>query len=202
MDPLVLTWSDGNPPESTGARSVDAFMDYVESESDGKVTFERFYLGALTPPAEALSATQSGVADIATVQAVTYHPDELPISNWYYTFGAHEKDGGTLGFLQEALTTFQMFTENEAIVAEFASLGLKPLAGTTYTYWSNHCISEVSSPQQAEGKRVSAVGEALLREMQALGFTTQLIASPDVYEALQRGAIDCVTRCFATSQRP
>jgi len=66
-------------------------MDEVERLSDGRITFERFYGGALGTMAETLGMVKDGVVDLGTTNFQA-HPAEFPLFGMCFTFPFSSND--------------------------------------------------------------------------------------------------------------
>lgn len=165
-------------------------MNYVEEATEGKVTFERYFSGALIPATEAITAIESGLVDVAYA-GPTFFPGELPLNNWLTGLGAGASaDNATFGHIQNMLSAYELIQEYPEFEDEYNSLGLHPLAPFSQQQTGIECTSPVTTLNDAAGKRISSTG-TWASEMQALGFETTYLPFVDIYEALQRGVLDC-----------
>lgn len=198
MEEMVLSYGEVAPEGSPSSVAANALMDYVEDQTDGKITFDRYFASTLVPGAEAMSAAGSGVGDILTIGAPTYHPDELPVANWVVGFGAMEKDPGTIGVVQDNLAVYELYTERDELRDELAQYNVYPLSAVASGGWAHICTTEVATTDDIPGTRTSASGGAWQAEADALGFVTQYVIGSELYETMQRGILDCVINPVAS----
>jgi len=196
FEPITIMYASPLPETNTQGASEVAFIEYIEDKTDGKVTFERYFAGALFPAPEAISGVQNGLAQIATAGPI-YSPNELPVGSWGMSLGLQQAgDSGPYGQLQAYLASYDFLQQNEDINAEFAGLGLRPLMPYTGTQYGLSCSDPISTLDQAAGKTTSSL-PIWAPEVEALGMTVTYIPATEAYEALQRGVVDCVVGSLA-----
>jgi TRAP-type C4-dicarboxylate transport system substrate-binding protein len=192
MEPIVLRVSDQNPETASNVVALEKWMDYVREETGGKVDFETYYSGTLHSASEGLTALESGLTDI-TLFFAGYFRDELPIANWSTTsFSGAAGDLFPLAGLANGIAQSTLYEESEDLRAELAQYNAVPLAMFGQHENAMLCTEPVDSLESARGKLVTNEGEPWTAEVQALGMTNESVAYAEIYEALQRGVIDCV----------
>jgi TRAP-type C4-dicarboxylate transport system substrate-binding protein len=189
-EPITLIYASALPETTPQGGAEAAFMDYVEEHTEGQVTFERYFSGSLTPATEAISAIEAGLVDVSYA-GPAFFPEQLPLNNWLTGLGAIPSgDNATFGHIQNMISTYEVLREFPEFDREYEDLGLHPLTPFSQQQAGIECTSEVTTPEQAAGKTVSAT-TTWTSEMAALGFSTTYIPFVDIYEALQRGVLDC-----------
>lgn len=179
-------------PENIAGNQTLAFGETAEESSGGELTFEYFWAGSLLPGPEVPTGVSSGVADIGLMLAA-YNPDVFQIGNWAGALMSLPVAEHPTGVLQSAAAHAQVVLSNEDAQKEFADQGLKVLAPVVpYAHFDLLCLEPVTDLASAEGKRVRVAGEVWAQEAAALGMQPVNLAPGEVYEALQRGVIDCV----------
>lgn len=193
MEPVVLTLSDPTPPSGPGWLGSQAFMEYITEQTDGKVTFETYYGGSLIPATETLAGVGSGLADVGFL-ANTWNPEDLPISNLFNRGGGSQNDVSfPLGYFQGYLAAQDFSVNNELLQAEYEENNVHLLSMVGSLNYNLLCTSEISTPAQAEGKRVRVGGATWGAEVEALGASQTFLDVTEMYEGLQRGVVDCVS---------
>lgn len=185
---LKGTWTVAET--STGAAGAKAFAEYLEEKSDGRITFEHYWSGALANATDSIKAVRSGVADVSFVSTVV-DPGSLPITNWSAPLTAVVPPVAAQRVIGSQAMT-ELFATNEALIDEYAKQDLTVLGTTSTTNMWLACTKPVTTLAEAKGLRAPAVGPLWEPEYKALGMTlVSLNTGADQYEGLQRGVIDC-----------
>lgn len=87
--------------------------------------------------------------------------------------------------------TVKIFSEAEPVVDELRSQNIEPLLHMYSMFNPMICNGPVSTPEQAVGKIVRTGGVPWMAETEKLGMTHAFLPTTELYEALQRGVIDC-----------
>lgn len=193
MDPVVLRVSEIGPENGAPGRGLQAFMDYAREHSEGKIDFEPYYSSTLAPPAESLAAIESGLTDIGFFGA-TFNPQKLPISYWGTNvardvIGPGHPESTVVG----SAAANALYQTSPELLAEFAGSKMVPLAVMHSGPFPMLCMEPVESTEQATGKVVATFGSPWKEEFEALGMTNVSLPPSELYEALQRGIVDCVS---------
>jgi TRAP-type transport system periplasmic protein len=193
MEPIVLTVSHPQGPDSPTDAAIRAYLDYVVEATDGKIDYKIYPASTLHPGAEGLSALESGLTDI-TFYLPGYFPEELPVAVWASSALAGQAGGNT--FPQAALAStaasFQLYEKSTEIRSELAAAGAMPLA-----VWGSHplemlCARPTSSLAEAKGATIVTPGEPWVSQARATGMEPTFIDPAERYESLQRGIVDCI----------
>lgn len=187
MDPVTIKWtSEGS---EGGSPYLHEFADEITEKTDGKVTFEFYWTASLMPPEETLTGVGTGVADMTQLVA-NYFPQELPISNWQNALSSQISRSYPHGLLQGTVVSHEIFT-SDPVKQELLDHNLVPLtATTTSTGRSLMCSEDVGTLSDLEGMRIRT-GNINAEEIEALGGTPTHVSTPEVYQALNRGIVDC-----------
>ena len=191
MDPITITISDMSPESAPSGQAWAMVAEYVEEESDGKITFESYFSSALMPGEEMLTGVGSRVADTG-LMVTSYFPQELPIANFLNDLGALPNTSFPLGELQASAATSEMFAQSEELVAEFESHNLKVLNGGYSHRYPLLCSKPIDSLADAQGMRARTGGPVWGDELEAMGMVPVPLPVGEMYEGLQRGVVDCV----------
>ncbi|MET0887449.1 MAG: C4-dicarboxylate TRAP transporter substrate-binding protein [Mycetocola sp.] len=194
MEPIDLqldTGGSGPPDANPHNIAMEIFAKEVEEMSGGKITGTVHHGGTLMPANELLSGTGSGLADMSILVA-SFQPQELPISAWFAPFAANFDRKYPTGWLQGSAATNELFRSNPQITEEYAEHNLKVLgARNAFQAYDFTCTKPVETLEQAQGISARTTGPVWANEATALGMTPITMPSGEVYEALQRGTIDC-----------
>lgn len=167
------------------------FLEAVEERSDGRIAFQVFPAEQLGKAADAVNMLQSGVADIVFMSTV-YHSQELPATQFL-----------NLPHGQDAWTTANIFwraTHQPGLIKdEWDANGITPLMVFSNPPSEFHSTDvPLDGPDALEGLRMRSPGETLTLISEAVGATAIDVASPDQYEALQRGVINSLNYTFSS----
>lgn len=192
LEPISLTMTDLDFETGISPIATKAWMDEVTEKTDGKVTFETFYGASLIPAAELVSGLSSGLADIGFITPALA-PDQLPVSQWM-----SRVDEVTLPntypevVLSGIASSIPRVFSDGSVRAELDELNLVPLTSTQFTVpLAMLCTKPVTTPSQADGLSVRVGGQPWTDVATAMGMTPVSLPHSEVYEALQRGIVDC-----------
>ncbi len=191
MDPITLRASVPFPDNGTPGTLLKTWTEEVEERTDGKVTFELYFSASLIPGAESFSGLASGLADVGFF-AASNQPNELPLANW---LGQLTVPVTNLGYPMANLAGFPAsvgaYMTAEPVIEELRSQNIEPLLYMYSSPFTMVCNEPVVTPDDAAGKTIRTGGEPWVSEVEALGMTNVFLPTPELYEALQRGVIDC-----------
>ncbi len=160
------------------------FADEVEKRSDGNVTVEIFWAGGLGGPQELLDLVSSGAIELAAFPAA-YYPNELPLSSVVGSLPRMFKDAPT------AHETTMAIFGTEAVQEEWEENNVHALLTHASNPYRIQCNTRVATMDDLEGLRIRAFGEMVPRFWQSVGATPVNIPAGEVYEAVQRGNLNC-----------
>lgn len=188
---LVFSISEMDPEDSVNGAAWAEFTAYVEEETAGRITFETYFSSSLMPGEEVLSGVGAGVADIGRIIAA-YFPGELPVANWTLNLGGLADSSFPIGFIQGMMTTNEVYVADGELKSELIDNNLYPLlANVPSQQYDMLCVDPVANMADAMGKKVRTPGGLWSREIEELGMLPMTLPMGEVYEALQRGVIDC-----------
>lgn len=193
MEPITITVADVDPASGPVGQAWLELAEEVERESDGKITVETYLADSLFTHDETLDGVGSGTAHLSRLSP-NLTPEELPVINWYMNFGSLFSNSFPHGLLQSSGVAAEVHTQSPEIVEELDQHNLVPLTGAAIAQeYSILCNTEVTSAEDLEGMRVRTGGEPWASELQSLGMRPTSLISPEAYEGLQRGTIDCTS---------
>lgn len=180
-------------PESLETQAEEAYAEAVTEATDGRVKFEWYYADSLVPVDETHTALKDGLIDLAIVLP-GYDPAAMPVGNWYQALAAGVDQSIPAGVLQGAGAVADFAYDDESVQKEWENGGMKLLAPTHIVwYWDLLCKDEpVRTLAEAQGKRVRVSNEVVAHEAEAAGMVPVFLAGGEIYEAFQRGVVDCL----------
>lgn len=170
---------------------IDNFIERVEEETDGRISFEVYPDAQLGASTDSLEMLKSGVADLA-LYAVPYHPEELPLNQAFSL---------PLGLDARQMTSamWRALHEDSVFKDELAEQGVVPLMVTPVAPAE---ISTVDAPipdlDSLQDMRIRSASDIQSSVLKALGASPVVIPSPDLYTALERGTVDGVLYYFGS----
>ena len=179
-------------PEGIVGYQARKFGDTVAAATDGETTLEYYWSGSLLPAAQMASGIADGIADVG-MTLPPYNPSEFPIANWATVLGSMADPQFPQNMLQGAAASAEALINSPAIQKEFEDQGLVMLTPIfSYPGFDLLCDEPVTSLEEAQGKRVRVGGNLWATEAQKIGMEPVALPGSDVYEAAQRGIVDCV----------
>ena len=178
----LATWIGPATPYGV---ALEEFVATVDELSDGEITIEPFWDGALLAGPELLSGAGDGRADLAYLPT-HYNPAELPLSQLT-----------TVPFLTSdvpaAEATWETLLESdEAFAAEYAESGVTPLTvhGTTTNILAT--TEPVPDFDWLDGRSLRATSYSA-NAVQLAGANPVALALNEIYESVERGVVEGFT---------
>lgn len=175
-------WTTLTVPGSATNDGVDWFAEQVAERTDGRVTINMNYGGALLGAQEEVSGIASGRADGGAITA-QYYPGDLPLTQIAFVPGIASNPAARM----YAFTDLQEV--NEAYAAEWEDAGLRLLANVPIGSYGVGTTDPVSGLDDLEGKRVRAVGH-MATVFESIGASPVPTGGGEIYESLERGVLD------------
>tara|TARA_B100002003_G_scaffold248040_1_gene280901 strand:+ start:504 stop:1616 length:1113 start_codon:yes stop_codon:yes gene_type:complete len=175
LQPTAITMRDGQIP----------FFERVKERTNGEVEFEAFWGGSMGGPKELLGAIDDAVLDSGLIVDV-YTKKALPHSSVISSAFILADDSLAWG---AAVNEWHLLG-CEGCMEEFADNGQIGLAWYSTTPYVLQCTSPVSTLADLKGKKVRSVSR-LADLMSAMGAVPVSVTVAEMYEAMQRGQVDC-----------
>jgi len=179
----IMRINTNSVQNSHQGEAVDAFAKEVEQRTQGRYKIQTFYSGSLGGERESVESVQMGTQELTYVSSgpVPNFVPETRILDIPFLFRdkAHARAvlDGPIG--QELLTKFE-------------SKGFKALAwGENGVRHMTNSKREVHSPDDLKGLKMRTMENPVhIAAYKALGIITTPIAFPELFTALQQGAVD------------
>lgn len=196
IDPIHVFAQSPGPkgPETYSGWKDEAFFAAIEEWSGGKITFEIGYSYAIAPLLETDDALIEGRLDIATVLPPA-EPTEYPVYAEFAKGAALAKDGSPLvGALHVNAFMLDVGYQIPELAQEFEDQGMHLLIPSyNLVPGSISCAEERIDPEDWAGAVTAANGPEQVAVIDALGGAPTSFPFNEVFEGLQRGAMDCAT---------
>jgi len=164
---------------------IGPFFERVTEDTDGEITWTAYWGGAMGEPKELLGAIGDGIVDSAGVVDV-YLKSQLPSSVALSSLFVVADDVLAFG---AAMNEYQLL-HCPSCIEDYKGHNIVPLAWYSTSPYLLMCTSEVASLDQLAGKKVRAASR-MGTLMQSMGGTPVSVTSAEMYEAMQRGTVDC-----------
>jgi len=186
MKKMKLRLASAWPPPnvSMGAYAAQAWMDEITKATGGKVTFRKFWGGALGKPPEYLGIVDKGLADLVLTNA-HYTPGKLPLAQFEYVFpfGPVDPVIVTKAKLQ-LMSEFPQFAKD---LAKYNAVQISNYSGAVYQILSKEPVKNLAD---FKGKKIALIGRYFGRWVEVAGAIPVVAAAHDRYTMLQTGVID------------
>lgn len=193
VNPTHLVIQSSSGPDSTLSRGLEEFGKAIEEESDGALTFEMHYAGAIAPLPEVPEAMRSGLLDVALTYP-SYAPQEFPVWNALNGLDNVATPRSPIMNSLVAAGANGEYGFDQEILDELHDGGIHPLLPRYYASPAYQLLCKgdpVTSLSDAKGKRVRASTSGLSDVAKAMGMSPVNLPFAEAYEGLQRGVIDC-----------
>ncbi|MEK3935472.1 C4-dicarboxylate TRAP transporter substrate-binding protein [Sporosarcina sp. FSL W7-1349] len=179
------------PKEAKLSQGFDAYLDEVEKNSDGRVTFERYYSESLVKAADTSSAVGAGIADIALI-VPGYTPANNPLATIESLPALWVDQWTGTRAMQDLYNEFPELKE------EYESQGIQVVGNFVLPSYYYISTKDVKSFEDIKGQKVIAAGtQSILAE--ALDTVSVGIVITESFEAMERGAVDSAMLGFTSS---
>lgn len=191
---LRATTTIGGPDNHNNTPML-AYLDAVEEASGGRITYEFLPAASVVQPADVGEAVSDGIVDIAMVAGGAYNPATHPIDNWIGQLAFYKVSGPPRTILEKDAAGLEWWwTAEEALQSDWIDNGLIPMTPhvTPVMSYKLLCKDPVVTLADANGKRVRTPGTAWADTLSSVGMIPVTLPGAEMYEALQRGLVDCV----------
>ncbi|WP_118138335.1 C4-dicarboxylate TRAP transporter substrate-binding protein [Oceanicella sp. SM1341] len=175
------------PQAANNTIALQPAFDRIAEETDGEVEINLLAGGQLLGGADMLAGVRDGIADLGFVIPV-YAPSELPNSVVISDMMPYGAD--PVAVAGAALET--QLLDCPQCQKDFTDNNLVFLGGHVPTPYRLLCRNDVTSMADLRGLRMRGGSGAMARTAEALGGTPVNMSAGDMYEALERGQLDCV----------
>ncbi|NDK33259.1 TRAP transporter substrate-binding protein DctP [Nesterenkonia haasae] len=181
-DTLTIRFASGFPEGNAISEGHMWWMDEVEERSNGRITFDRNFGGALYGALDIAPALQSNALDFG-VFANSYQPAESPLGT------ITEMPFMTDNPVASAYAFNRLSTESDVFSAELESLGIQPIVFGAIDVGGAVTTQPLDSLEDFNGLSIRSVG-AQGKALEALGANPIFMGADELYQSLERGVID------------
>ena len=194
-EPVKIIYANYISPKHPTNVALVKFFEKVEKESNGNIDFEWHFGSSLLGAKDIPAGIRDGLADAGYIVGV-FVPSEMPVDNYIGDFSMLNDDAMALTGAVNELIIHDCPQCKKEYEEDFKVKYLGSYALTPYVF---QCKKDRRALNDFKGIKIrgfSAVAE-LLKD---LGSVPVGVTTSEMYEALDRGIIDC-TAHMLTSQR-
>ena len=192
LEPVEITYQAGaQSPNSVSAMNGNQFKEYIEERSGGKITVDVIWGQAIAGYGEIDDALADGRIDVSYALPI-YDPTKHPEFDALATATAGMPNSPVLGEMIGNAAVVEAAWNSEELLATYEENGLTPLTPmiSTGSYYSV-CTDEGTALDDYQGRQIRVASVAHERQVSELGGSPVSMEYVEVFEALQRGTVDC-----------
>jgi len=179
----VIRYAEYGPDRGVRAEAIKHFAEQIAERSDGEITMNITWGGALVSGRDVMRSVESGFVD-----AGTFVPSWEPQMLHLYEVGDLPMGSSDPWVAMRAM--YETATTNEALINEFAEYDATYLMQFNTGPVQLICREPIDEVADFEGKRIRAVGP-YIEAFTQLGAEIVSFPSIEVYQALDSGLMDC-----------
>ncbi|MBN1103311.1 MAG: TRAP transporter substrate-binding protein DctP [Deltaproteobacteria bacterium] len=174
------------PPPTVSMQSAVAkmWLDEVSKKTDGKVTFQTFWGGALGKPQEHITLAEKGMADIVLTNA-HFTPGKFPLGQFEYVFPFGPPDPVVVTKAKR-----QMYKEFPEFAKDWAKCNTIQILNASACLYQILSREPVQKLDDFKGKKIALIGRYFGRWVQPAGAVPVVAPAADRYTMLQTKVID------------
>ena len=186
MQPIKLKFATPFTPASVslGGASAQIWMDEITKRTNGKITFQTFWGGALGKAPETLTIMEKGIADVVFIYP-WWTPGNLPLGVFENAFPFGPVDPVLMYKAKRQM--YAEFPQFKKDYAKFNGLLLQVSGSSPYQIMSKVKVTKLDD---FKGKKIAVMGRYLGDWVSACGAVPVGSEMPARYNMLQTGVID------------
>jgi TRAP-type C4-dicarboxylate transport system substrate-binding protein len=200
VEPLTLDFQFSSTTTTSYSAQRDVeWAESIEEWSGGKITINKHASGAIAKPTDVPDALIDGRLDIAHYYT-TYEPQKMAAFVDMSDSMVQNPSSPLIGELVSDAVMLDVGFNTPEIMANFEDRGLHVIVpanpnGNT----SAMCKTDKQSPADWKGAQIRGNASAHEVQVQALGGVLTSVELAEVYEAVERGVLDCSLQSTATA---
>ncbi|HLR44448.1 MAG TPA: TRAP transporter substrate-binding protein DctP [Brevibacterium sp.] len=192
LEPVTLTYQPAAAsPESIMAPAALAYKKFIEERSGGKITLDLVWGQAIAGYSEIDDALADGRLDLSYSLPI-YNPSDYPTFDAIASALSGLPISPVRGEAIYNAVAGDIGWQSEGLLDEYEAQGVTPLTPVISSggYYSV-CNAEGTTPEDWAGRQVRVASTAHLEVTEELGASPVSMEYVEVFEALQRGTVDC-----------
>ncbi|MCP5368510.1 MAG: C4-dicarboxylate TRAP transporter substrate-binding protein [Hyphomicrobiales bacterium] len=175
--------------------ALERFFERVKKDTNGSVVWEGHFASSLLGPKDIPAGVRDGIADAGYFVGV-YVPSEMPVDNYIGDFSMLNDDAVAMTGVINELILLKCDECDKEYRDGFNTQFLGTYSLTDYLF---QCKEPLKNLADFKGKKVRGFS-GWSELIKAMGAVPVSISANEMYEALQRGTIDCATHSI-TNQK-
>lgn len=199
MSPVTLKFQASSTASGHSAERDQAFADYVEDWSGGKISIEVIYGQPIAPYGETIEAVADRRLDIA-IEVPIYTPEKYPLINDLSVLSTSAAAGPVMAEVVGMAAAQEFAWNDEDLLAEYRDKGVEPFIPVEMEF-SNAllCTEKTTELDDFPGKQIRAGTTTAHDLAEALGAAGVSLQSAELFEALERGTVSCMISSLKTA---
>ena len=186
------TWLTPNHPTNV---ALSEYFEDLKSKTGGTLVFEPHFAGSLLGAKAIPSGVRDGIADSGYFIGA-YVPSELPIDGFLSRFSLLNDDPLALTGAINELILVKCPECRKEYGDGFQTKYLATIALTPYVF---HCKEKLVSTADFEGRKIRGIS-GWSEMIEGLGAVPVKTSSGEMYEALERGILDCAIHTISNQR--
>ncbi|TWG93625.1 TRAP-type C4-dicarboxylate transport system substrate-binding protein [Nocardioides sp. J9] len=199
MSPVTLVMQSTAPKGAPTGRRFEEYAAAVEDWSGGKITMDIAFSNSIAPQDQVDDAIADSRIDVGSVMA-SLEPDKFAAMNDLMNLTFLGRQGPVDGVLQFHGAMEEAALNSEEITKEYADNGIKlllPIFSSGPAIVA--CTEPITGKDSLKGRIAATSSRLQVEQAEALGMSTATANYTELFEALERGVVDCVFSTLATS---
>ena len=184
--PIKLRVASTFPPPAVSMQSAVAemWMNEVTRKTNGRVTFQVFWGGALGKPQEHITLVEKGMADLVLTN-LQFTPGKFPLAQFEYVFPFGPTDPVIVTKAKSQV--HKEFPEFAQDLAKSNAIQLMNTSACVYQIMSKDPVTKLD---EFKGRKISLIGRYFGRWVQAAGAVPVVAPAAERYTMLQTNVVD------------
>ena len=183
---ITLRYASYHPPRGIAHEGPDWLMNQITKRTDGKVVFQQYVGGSLLKARELLKGVKEGTADLGFI-FVPYFPRELQILTLPTPFISGPPEP-----IKEAALFWDFFQQIPEANQTLEKWGQKLVAIHAYGQLAVGATKPVKTLADVKGLKMRCAAGYDAQHMQCMGASVVFLTMPEVYSAMEKGAVNAV----------
>src|SRR5699024_3487179 len=199
VEPIELDFqmASSDPTGFTGKRD-QAWADYLEEYSGGKITVNVHPVGTIAAPTDVPEALSDGRLDVANYFG-TYEPAAMGAFVDLTTSLVQQPSSPLVGELVTQAVLLDVGFQTPEVLAAYEDRGMHVLhPGVPSGNTTMMCVKDKEQASDWQGAQIRGNAQAHEVQVESMGGTLTSVELAEGYEALERGVLDCSLNATGT----
>lgn len=194
-DPVKIVYASYVGPKHPTSAAVEEFFKSIETESKGSIDFDWHFGASLLSAKEIPAGVRDGIADSGYMLGI-FVPSEMPVDNYIGDFSMINDDALAITGVSNELIIHKCPQCKEEFEKNFKTKYLGSYSLTPYLIQCKDERRKISDFKSVKVRGFSSIAEMI----KGFGGVPVGVTTNEMYEALQRGVIDCAIHMLASQK--